>query len=322
MSTKQKPLASISLDLDNKWSYMKTHGDPGWETFPSYFGILIPLVLDLLDQINLRITFFIVGQDATLKKNRDALKMITERGHEVGNHSFHHEVWLHTFSKEKIRRELFEAEENISRATGQKPVGFRGPGFVWSSVLLEVLAENHYLYDSSILPTYIGPFARMYYFWKSDFSLEEREQRKKIYSSFREGLRPVKPYRWKLNGDLNLLEIPVTTIPILKTPFHLSYLIYLSNFTKVLMYFYLKLAIMLCRLTQTAPSFLLHPLDFVGSDQVSELSFFPGMNIQTAKKKELFYNIMKIIGNHFELVNMSTYARNVMRSSFLKTRTV
>ncbi len=28
-----KKIASLSLDLDNKWSYMKTHGDAGWETF-------------------------------------------------------------------------------------------------------------------------------------------------------------------------------------------------------------------------------------------------------------------------------------------------
>ena len=33
-----KPLASLSLDLDNQWSYMKTHGDPGWESLPSYLG--------------------------------------------------------------------------------------------------------------------------------------------------------------------------------------------------------------------------------------------------------------------------------------------
>jgi hypothetical protein len=31
-SEKVKPLASISLDLDSLWSYMKTHGDPGWES--------------------------------------------------------------------------------------------------------------------------------------------------------------------------------------------------------------------------------------------------------------------------------------------------
>jgi hypothetical protein len=31
-----KPAASISLDLDNLWSYLKTQGAPGWESFPSY----------------------------------------------------------------------------------------------------------------------------------------------------------------------------------------------------------------------------------------------------------------------------------------------
>ncbi len=33
-SKMRKPIASLSLDLDNKWSYMKTHGDAGWESFP------------------------------------------------------------------------------------------------------------------------------------------------------------------------------------------------------------------------------------------------------------------------------------------------
>jgi hypothetical protein len=322
ITSKAKPLASISLDLDNQWSYMKTHGDEGWENFPSYFDIIVPLVLDLLKRINLNITFFIVGQDAALEKNRNSLELITQHGHEVGNHSFHHEVWLHTSPKENIRREILQAEESIHMATGQKPVGFRGPGFVYSPVLLQVLAENNYLYDATILPTFIGPLARMYYFWKSNLTHEEKEQRKKIYSSFSEGLRPVKPYRWKLNSSLELLEIPVTTIPVLKTPFHLSYLIYLSSFSNLLMSLYLKLAIMLCRLTQTAPSFLLHPLDFVGSKEIPELSFFPGMNIQTEQKKQLFKRIIKLIEKHFELVNMSDFAKNTLQSTCLKLQTL
>ena len=69
-----KPIASLSLDLDNLWSYMKTHGDLGWENFPSYLDSFIPQVLDILDQLNLKITFFIVGQDAALKKNEEALR--------------------------------------------------------------------------------------------------------------------------------------------------------------------------------------------------------------------------------------------------------
>src|SRR5438067_8462336 len=82
-----KPLASLSLDLDNKWSYMKTHGDRGWETFPSYLGKLVPRLLQCLAEHKLYITVFVVGQDAALIRNREALKMIANAGHEIGNHS-------------------------------------------------------------------------------------------------------------------------------------------------------------------------------------------------------------------------------------------
>jgi peptidoglycan/xylan/chitin deacetylase (PgdA/CDA1 family) len=115
-SNDDKPLASISLDLDNKWSYMKSHGDPGWEKFPSYFDIFIPRVLEVLDSWNLKITFFIVGQDAALDKNRDVLKLITRKGHEVGNHSFHHDPWLHLYSKDQIKKEISKAEDYIFQA--------------------------------------------------------------------------------------------------------------------------------------------------------------------------------------------------------------
>ena len=41
-----KPVASLSLDLDNQWSYMKTHGDAGWDAYPSYLDVVVPRVLD------------------------------------------------------------------------------------------------------------------------------------------------------------------------------------------------------------------------------------------------------------------------------------
>ena len=37
-----KPIASLSLDLDNKWSYMKTHGDAGWDLYPTYLPTVVP----------------------------------------------------------------------------------------------------------------------------------------------------------------------------------------------------------------------------------------------------------------------------------------
>ncbi len=82
--------ASVSLDLDNLWSYMKTHGDEGWESFPSYFDIAVPRILSVLKELDLVISFFIVGKDAEQEANRPFLKAIADAGHEIANHSLTH----------------------------------------------------------------------------------------------------------------------------------------------------------------------------------------------------------------------------------------
>lgn len=304
----KKNIASISLDLDNQWSYMKIHGDSGWEKFPSYLDRFIPHALDLLDQLNLKITFFIVGQDAVLDKNHEYIKQLVKNGHEVGNHSFHHESWLHLYPKEKIKSEVLNAEENITRATGKKPEGFRGPGFSWSKNLIEALSELGYVYDASTLPTFIGPLARFYYFKTSKLTSEEKKERKKLFGTFKDGFRPVKPYLWNVNENKKLLEIPVTTIPFIKTPFHLSYLIYLNNISPFLMKQYLNMAIAFCKMTKTSPSFLLHPLDLIGGDLVPKLKFFPGMNLKSDTKAKVFLYVIGALIKNFELVGMNKHA--------------
>jgi peptidoglycan-N-acetylglucosamine deacetylase len=306
--SKNKPLASISLDLDNQWSYMKIHGDEGWETFPSYLDIFVPYVLNVLDELGLRITFFIVGQDAVIEKNQKYIRLIVDRGHDIGNHSFHHESWLQSYSKGQIEEEIQRAEEVIFQVTGKKTKGFRGPGFSWSKDLLEVLQDRGYLYDASTLPTYIGPIARIYYFWTSSLSKEEKKDRKELFGSFKQGLRPLKPYQWVLSDNKKLLEVPVTTIPVFKIPFHFSYLLFLSGISMGLMKLYLNFAIVMCKITRTHPSFLLHPLDLIGGDQVPQLAFFPGMNISSEKKVKTFKSVIKTLSNSYKFENMEKVA--------------
>ncbi len=309
--SKKKMLACISLDLDDQWSYMKVHGDAGWENFPSYLDVVIPIVLDVLDELEIKITFFIVGQDAAIEKNHKVLRSIVERGHEVGNHSFHHESWLQSYSKEKIEEEIINAEEAIFKATGQRPQTFRGPGFSWSNDLLMILKKRNYIFDASLLPTYISPLMRQYYFWKSTLSKEEKESRKELFGSFKEGFYPLKPFFWQFENNQQLLEIPVTTMPFFKLPFHQSYLLYISNVSLGLMKMYFQFAISMCKITGTQPSFLLHPLDLIGADHVPELSFFPGMNIKSEQKLKVFKIAMRILKENFELVPMSEFARSL-----------
>lgn len=307
----KKPLASISLDLDDQWTYMKVHGDDGWQTFPSYLDVVVPIVLDKLDELQVKITFFVVGQDAAIEKNHKVLQSIIERGHEVGNHSFHHESWLKTYSKEKIEQEIEIAEEAIFNATSQRTNCFRGPGFSWSNDLLEVLQKRKYVFDASILPTYISPLMRRYYFWKSKLSKEEKARRKELFGSFREGFYPLKPFKWNLENNQTLLEIPVTTMPVFKMPFHQSYLLYISGFSTMLMKMYLRFSIFMCKITRTQPSYLLHPLDLIGEDHVPSLSFFPGMNIKSERKLKIFEMAINMLKDHYELVPMSTFSKSL-----------
>jgi peptidoglycan/xylan/chitin deacetylase (PgdA/CDA1 family) len=307
-----KPLASISLDLDNLWSYLKIHGDAGWASFPSYLDPLADIVLDRLRAHDLKVTVFVVGQDAALPQNARALAAIAGAGHEIGNHSFSHEPWFHTYSYEKVQSEISEAETFIERATGQRPRGFRGPGFSLSADTLRVLADRDYLYDASTFPTFVGPVARAYYFFGSgDLSKEEREKRKQLFGSVRDGLRDIRPYLWNVSrGDGRpLLEIPVTTLPIARVPIHMSYIVYLALYSERLARAYLQAALALLRRAHLDLSFLLHPLDFLGTDRVKGLAFFPGMRATTDFKLRLFDQVAALIKSTFEPVTMGEHAR-------------
>jgi hypothetical protein len=251
----------------------------------------------------------LVGQDAALGKNHNALRAIAAGGHEIGNHSFSHEPWLHLYGHQRIQSEIESAEEHIVAATGQLPVGFRGPGFSFSDVVLEVLQQRGYLYDASTLPTYFGPLARCYYLLNSDLSEADRSQRSALFGSFSEGFRPLKPYRW--SGQDGLLEIPVTTMPLLRAPIHLSYVLYLSSFSKVLAFGYFRAALALCRLTRISPSILLHPLDFLGDDDKIDLDFFPAMNLRSHEKLHVVSEALRIYCNEFRVVSLKEHARHV-----------
>jgi len=298
---------------------MKIHGDNNWKNYPSYLNTFVPYILNILKELNLKITFFVVGKDAAINENSDVLKMISNF-HEIGNHSFNHESWLHLYSKDEIKDEISKAEEAIEKITGEMTNGFRGPGFSWNNDLIEILTQKGYLYDASILPTFIGPLARLYYFKSTNLSEEEKLYRKELFGKFKDGFRKLKPFYWELNSGKKILEIPVSTIPFFKTPFHLSYLIYLNNISPLLRSVYFETAIKLCKLTGSEPSFLLHPLDLIGGDQIKELAFFPGMNIKSDNKIQLFFEIVKELKNNFHLVNMSAHAKQVIKRKNIKSR--
>jgi hypothetical protein len=302
--------ASLSLDLDDKWAYLRTHGDAEWKRYPSYLPAVMPRILDFLAERELPMTVFVVGRDAERRENRACLEQIAAAGHELGNHSMNHYPWLQTLPADEIAHEVVEAELAIESATGARTRGFRAPGFSGSSEVRRVLASRGYAYDASAFPTFLGPLARTYCRLTSAIQRRSGDPRDKLFGSWREGLAPLKPH--VLQGTCEgLVEIPVTTMPLLRLPFHMTYLLFLRQKLGPLWRAYFRLALTLCRMRGVAPSMLLHPLDFLGSEDEPELSFFPGMKLARADKLAVVDEALQLISARWHIVALCEAAAAV-----------
>jgi peptidoglycan-N-acetylglucosamine deacetylase len=309
------PAASISLDLDNQWAYLKTQGIESWSTFPSYLDKVVPRILGQLEQLDQKITFFVVGADAERAENHSALSSIAAAGHEIANHSYLHEPWLHLYSPTELNNDFDRTERALEAISGRKPVGFRGPGFSSSPAVRAELCRRGYQYDASVFPTVIGPLARTYFMLKSNLSPEEKAKRSGLYGSFRSAFGSLSPYAI----EPGLMEMPVTTLPLLRLPVHMSYLLFLAQFSEGLARMYWRTALMLCRVRGISPSMLLHPTDYLDITDVPEFTFFPGIRIPAARKMNLVRDVIASLQRHYRPTTMLEHQREVASQSIVSS---
>lgn len=110
-------------------------------------------VLDELDKLGMKGTFFCVGQLAVTHPH--VIREIVARGHEVGCHSNIH-TWLDKMTPEELLKDTMNALKALEDVSGQKVVSYRAPAFSvtpknkWAvNVLVECGIKN----DASIYPT-------------------------------------------------------------------------------------------------------------------------------------------------------------------------
>ncbi len=309
-----KPVASLSLDADNQWAYLYIRGASDWASAPSYLPTMAARMLELAGERGLRFTTFAVGRDADRDEDAAVFARLAAAGHEIGNHSYRHEPWLHRYSEMELEEELERAEVAIHTATGIQPTGFRGPGYSLSEATLRVLSRRGYAYDASTLPTIIGPLARAVYFRTADLDAAQRAEREHLYGTFGDGLRPIRPYHWRLEGT-ELLELPVTAMPLFRLPMHVSYLLALSQYSAAAARGYFRSALALCRATRVEPSLLLHPLDLLDATEAPELAFFPGMGLSRAAKLARVGSYLDLLMRSFDVVPVGEHATRVAATS-------
>ncbi len=270
------------------------------ERVPSYLPTASQHILHVLGQSEVYATIFCGGQDLLSAADVKAVRSLAQAGHDLGNHSFHHEPWLHLYDREKIAYELDKTDELFAQIGGRHSRGFRGPGYSDSPLVHEMLSERGYRYCASQLSSCLGPIARTYYFLKTGLKRQQRQGREKLFGSFKDVWGANRPYRLP-TGTPALWMMPVTVMPVLRTPFHFSYLHYAAEKSELLARFYLRTSLWLCRLNRIEPSMLLHPLDFLGGDEEPELAFFPGMKQSGAIKRRRLQSYLTEIANGFNV---------------------
>ena len=81
-------------------------------------------ILDVLDEYGVKATFFVVGMWA--EQYPDTAKLIASRGHEVMNHSSHHDHY-NTLSADQIIQDVTKCNETVCALTGTTPTLIRCP---------------------------------------------------------------------------------------------------------------------------------------------------------------------------------------------------
>jgi polysaccharide deacetylase family protein (PEP-CTERM system associated) len=123
-----------------------------WPEFQSRVRENTSRVLELFALHNVKATFFVLGWVA--ERNRSLIREIVDEGHEVACHGYNHQR-VTFLTPDEFRADLRRARQVIEDASGVRVNGYRAPTFsitrenLWA---LEVLADEEFLYDSSIFP--------------------------------------------------------------------------------------------------------------------------------------------------------------------------
>lgn len=135
-SNNEKDLPIYSVGREDKIAAITF--DVNW-CDPDY----LPEILKVLDENEVKATFFVMGKWITYNdENRNKLKEIYERGHEIGNHSYSHKDFSKIDGK-TAKEEVYKTNEIIKKELGIDCRLFRFPGGGYNSNNVTVVKSTN-----------------------------------------------------------------------------------------------------------------------------------------------------------------------------------
>lgn len=183
----------------------------GWSSLLNYYSVKhdplkaktdvnvekgLAILLRLFEENGIKATFFITGEMA--RAYSSILREVHRHGHEIACHGLLHSKNECLLDQNIQRQRIADATAIIKREINVVPKGFRAPCLRISNITLDILEENGYLYDSSVISTFVPTY----------------------YGFLRYMLDPYHPSQHSIptKGSRALLEIPVSVNPLFLVP--------------------------------------------------------------------------------------------------------
>lgn len=145
------PALLLSVDFEDWHQLVRRRvGARGWGEGGPALARQTHAVLDLLDELGARATFFVLGMAA--RSHPQLVEEIAARGHELGSHGDAHQP-IHGQTPDEFRADLIASVDAVRRVAGRTPRGYRAPAFSltrscrWA---FDVLADVGFAYDASM----------------------------------------------------------------------------------------------------------------------------------------------------------------------------
>ncbi len=142
----------LTFDIEDWYNCDFISEDFNWDKYEVRIYNGVNRILDELDKRNQKATFFCLGWLA--EKHPTIIKEIDKRGHQIGCHSYQHQLSFR-FNKQEFREDTLKAKKEIENVIGKSINLFRAPGFsiteknIWA---LNELIEMGFEYDCSMFP--------------------------------------------------------------------------------------------------------------------------------------------------------------------------
>ena len=251
----------LHVDIDNIWNYEREYNCTPSDDHDSIFDQAMPLMLELFERYQIKSTFFVVGKDAERASCQDFCRQAVAAGHEIANHTYSHPSNLSQLSYNEKEREIRVAHELLESVTNKAIIGFRAPGYYLDDDIREILISSGYLYDSSVLPSFVSQLMGLFISLRAGRKLSKSFGRNRYFFVAQKVTRV---YSRIYPGSF-FYEVPIFTFPVLRLPVHSTFLYLLGGW-------YAYLVRELFRFPFKHKVFLLHAIDTLDYKGKRELS--------------------------------------------------